>query len=150
MTIITSTFHKETKNIKTGIEIKNVNGVNRINFIVPGSLFARNTPQLAQGMRFVSVNNVQCEGKTASQVAQLVKDAQGTVTVVVVDDDTTSAVPQATIVTATVVSNSAPPATAPTAPTATDIRSTGTHNRGNGAVDCCLWCLYCLRSLAGG
>jgi hypothetical protein len=138
MAIITSTFHKETKNIKTGIKIKNVNGVNRIHEIVPASLFARNTPQLAQGMRFVCVNNVQCEGKTASQVAQMIKDAQGTVTVVVDDD---KSVPQATIVTATVVSNSPPPATAPTA---ADIRSTGTHNGGDGAVDCCCLCLLSL------
>ena len=77
MTIITATVHKKTQDAMTGINIKNVNGVNQIREIVPGSLFARNAPQLVQGMRLVSVNNLQCDGKTSSQVAQLVRDAQG-------------------------------------------------------------------------
>jgi hypothetical protein len=59
MTIITATVHKKTQDAMTGINIKNVNGVNQeIREIVPGSLFARNAPQLVQGMRLVSVNNL--------------------------------------------------------------------------------------------
>merc|ERR1719223_160700 len=72
-------------------------------------------------MRIVSVNNIQCDGKNSSQVTQLVKDAQGTV-ILLVDDDApvlqatvvtdgyAAPVPQAPVVTATAVALGSPPA----------------------------------------
>ena len=96
MPIIAALVYKETKDVKTGIKVITVNGVNRIHGILPGSRFAQCSPQLVQGMRIVSVNNIQCDGKNSSQVTQLVKDAQGTV-ILLVDDD--APVPQATDVT---------------------------------------------------
>merc|ERR1719223_188749 len=57
-------------------------------------------------MRIVSVNNIQCDGKNSSQVTQLVKDAQGTV-ILLVDDD--APVLQAPVVTATAVALGSPP-----------------------------------------
>ena len=131
MPIIAATIHKETQDDKTGLRVTHVNGVNQIHEIVPGSLFARNAPHLYQGMRIVSVNNVQCDGKSSAQVTQLIKDAQGAV-VLLVDDaepdiaipqsydlgseqgDAVATVPQATIVTETAVSNYSPPTKAPT------------------------------------
>jgi hypothetical protein len=121
MPIIATLVYKETKDVKTGIKVINFNGVNRIHGILPGSRFAQCSPQLVQGMRIVSVNNVQCDGKTSSQVTQLVKDAQGTV-ILVVDDapvpqatvatDDYAPLPQDTVATATAVAFGSPPAIA--------------------------------------
>lgn len=126
MTTITASIYKETRDIKTGLKVTQVNGINQIREIVPESLFALSAP-LVEGMRIVSVNNVQCDGRSPADVAQLVREAQGTV-VLVVEGNGDSSVPPphlydlggvtagtppaiATVVSATVVKN--PPPTAP-------------------------------------
>jgi len=86
MTIVGVTIEKETKDMKTGIRVSVEGGTPKVMSITPDSLFAQATPQLQPGMEIISINNVNCRGKTASEVTQIIKDAEGQV-VVLVDDE---------------------------------------------------------------
>ena len=86
MAIISATIFKDTKEVKTGIIVAIQNGSPQIRRIVPDSLFAKNAPQIKPGMRIVSINNVECNGKTPSEVTRLIKDKKGRIKILVDDE----------------------------------------------------------------
>ena len=129
MTILAVSIYKETKHVKDGIQLSYTphSGATRIRNIAPGSLFAhsKDAHLLQPGMRIVSVNNIQCDGQSASQVAQFIRDSKGIVTVLVDDEITiyvegsssTTDISQDSIVHATIVSTASTVATSALTPT---------------------------------
>lgn len=81
-TVIATSIHKKTKDVKAGIRFKQETyGAVRVRDIIPDSLFATNAPELQPEMRILSINNVQCTIGKVSQVAALIKEAEGTITI---------------------------------------------------------------------
>jgi hypothetical protein len=128
MTILAVSIYKKTKHVKAGIQLSSHNGTTRIRKIAPGSLFAhsKDAHLLQPGIRIVSVNNIQCDGQSASQVAQFIRASKGIVTVLVDDEITiyvegssssTTGIPQDSIVHATIVSTASTVATSALTPT---------------------------------
>ena len=129
MTILAVSIYKETKHVKDGIQLSYTphSGATRIRNIAPGSLFAhsKDAHLLQPGIRIVSVNNIQCDGQSASQVAQFIRASKGIVTVLVDDEITiyvegsssTTDISQDSIVHATIVSTASTVATSALTPT---------------------------------
>ena len=106
MTIIAACVYKDTESRRTGLKFTYINGNVQIREIVPNGLFARvTTPHLRPGMRIISVNNIQCDGMVPSQVVQLIRGAKGNIILVVDDDSVSDFIPQATVVSSTLVSD---------------------------------------------
>ena len=91
-TVIVNSIHKESKEVKAGIRFtQDNNGLIRVQGIVPDSLFATNAPEIQPGMIIFSINNVQCTGKASSEVAQLIREAEGTITILAYEQLSTTA-----------------------------------------------------------
>jgi hypothetical protein len=151
MAIIAVTIEKENKDVKTGISVTDLNGAAQIRAIVPNSLFAKNAPQLQPAMRIVSVNNVQCDGKTPTEVTQLIKDAEGSLVMLVDDQILAShqaAIAKATgipaVVTATFVDDLAgADQAAPSGLEAGGVWGTAKYMGEKSKLTMCLLCICC-------
>ena len=90
MTFISAGILKEKTDTDLGIKFTSTNGVTQISELDPEGLFAVHNPQLKSKMRVLFVNNVSCEGKSPSEVEEMMKAAEGIMTLVADDEPETS------------------------------------------------------------
>ena len=80
-TRVVATATKETPDSKTGIKfIRAANGTIIINGLSEGSLFEASA--LKAGQEVVSINGTSCQGKTTKEAADMIRQAEGTITIV--------------------------------------------------------------------
>eukprot|EP00797_Seminavis_robusta_P009903 Sro171_g075800.2 n/a (1950) ;mRNA; f:61061-66910 len=77
--LVTAVITKESANTKVGLKLGEESGKIRITGIAEGSL-ASNTP-LEAGMSLRAIDNIDCSGLSTSDVAKLLVDGEGTLTI---------------------------------------------------------------------
>ena len=79
MTITRVVVEKKRPDVDIGLHFESVVQIDKID---SRALFGKKAYQLKQGMQIISINGVNCDGKSPSEIHRLIRAAEGTVTAV--------------------------------------------------------------------